>query len=148
MVLVLLMEVPRRKTIMLVSDRLKRSDAGTCLPTRFAHTVDCYFTSLDYLIKAVKFESTPSDDRTRKAIRARLQAMADSLAPLVEPILESSYTESYEEKVGLSRDFEDYAAPCTCGRQIAVLPMRDAETQAHSLQSELFKLYSHPPDIR
>lgn len=39
--------------------------------------VDCYLTSLDYLVKA--WRTDISDVRTRKAIRARLQVLSDSL---------------------------------------------------------------------
>ena len=39
--------------------------------------VDCYLTSLDYLVKAWKTDI--SDVKTRKAIRARLQVLSDSL---------------------------------------------------------------------
>lgn len=39
--------------------------------------VDCYLTSLDYLVKAWRTDT--SDVKTRKAIRARLQVLSDSL---------------------------------------------------------------------
>lgn len=44
-------------------------------------TVDCYFTSLDYLIKALKMEdSNTSDSKHRKAIRVRLQTLLESFS--------------------------------------------------------------------
>ncbi|KAL7009237.1 hypothetical protein EMMF5_001435 [Cystobasidiomycetes sp. EMM_F5] len=65
---------------------------------RDASLVDCYFTSLDYLLKAVKVEIGDSDheERTRRAMRARLQAAVDSLTrpedlPPARPDLGSIY---------------------------------------------------------
>jgi hypothetical protein len=43
--------------------------------------VDCYFTSLDYLIKALKTDANGvADSKTRKAIQVRLQTLLDSLS--------------------------------------------------------------------
>lgn len=43
--------------------------------------MDCYFTSLDYLIKALRVEGNdPSDSKHRKAIRVRLQTLLESFS--------------------------------------------------------------------
>jgi len=43
--------------------------------------VDCYFTSLDYLIKALKADTEDLvDHKTRKSVRARLQTLLESLS--------------------------------------------------------------------
>lgn len=43
--------------------------------------MDCYFTSLDYLIKALKTENEEVlDVKTRRSVRARLQTLSDALS--------------------------------------------------------------------
>ena len=55
------------------------------------HAVDCYMSSLDYLVKAVKVDTQNSeDDKTRRAIRARLQVLLDSLTTPEEAATESA----------------------------------------------------------
>ena len=42
--------------------------------------MDCYFTALDYLLKAIKLDGGDAGDlRSRRALRVRLQAAADAL---------------------------------------------------------------------
>lgn len=44
------------------------------------NAVDCYFTALDYLLKAIKLDDGDAGDlRSRRALRVRLQAAADAL---------------------------------------------------------------------
>ena len=48
-------------------------------------------SSLDYLVKAVKVDTqNPDDDKTRRAIRARLQVLLDSLTTPEEAAAESA----------------------------------------------------------
>lgn len=61
------------------------------LQRQFTVTVDCYFTSLDYLLRAIKTDiDTDADKRTKKGVRARLQAMADSLTTPEEQAIEQA----------------------------------------------------------
>ncbi|CAD6587343.1 MAG: hypothetical protein CYPHOPRED_003899 [Cyphobasidiales sp. Tagirdzhanova-0007] len=57
------------------------------------YALDCYFTSLDYLLRAVKLD--PTNAITSKAIRARLEATANSFRNLDDDILayEGRHTE-------------------------------------------------------
>ena len=48
--------------------------------------MDCYFSSLDHLLKAINLDSNASDGKIRKAIRARMAAAADSILPSEDEI--------------------------------------------------------------
>lgn len=74
---------------------------------RIGATVDSYFSALDHLIKAVKIH--PADTKTRKAIKARVQAIADSL---VDENGEEDHQDVCEDLVPHVR--------CSCGRRFAV----------------------------
>ncbi|KAK5458907.1 hypothetical protein LTR55_011991 [Exophiala xenobiotica] len=78
------------------------------------YVLDCYFTSLDYLVKALKIEGPGAySEKSRGAIRARLQTLLDSLSTPGEVASEQAqrYRQALEETQPVRAD---PAKCCSC----------------------------------